>query len=87
MEIPLFYFLLPLAAFGVIAVIFLFVNLFHIAQYGLQSGKTAMVLFGYALLFFVAAALCVTLLMRHEWTQSIPLQDIFTPLGTEQQSL
>ena len=76
MSFPLWILLIPYVLFLFIAVIFLFLNLYHIGRFGLQALKTTLVLSLYIISFLVVLGVTSTMLVNFTWSDQVELQQI-----------
>ncbi len=79
---PLWFLLIPYVLFLVIAAVFLFLNLFHIARFGLQAIKTTMLLGLYILSFLAVLTVTSLTLASFDWSEQIESDEIFSPAST-----
>ncbi len=82
MSFPLWYLLIPYALFLAVTVVFLFINIFHIARFGLQALKTTLVLGLYIISFLSVLAFTSLMLADFDWSAQIELEDIISPSET-----
>lgn len=73
---PLWYFLVPYGIFLGFATLSVFFNLFHIANFGIQSLKTTIVLFLYFFSFAGIIWLSFTLLSDVPWDENVDVRTI-----------
>ncbi|MDP2631964.1 MAG: hypothetical protein Q8P30_04345 [Candidatus Uhrbacteria bacterium] len=74
--IPLWYLLIAYFALVALAFLFLFFNLFDISHFGLQNGKTSIVLAVYTLSFLLVLLISASLLITIDWGESIQISQI-----------
>lgn len=75
----MWYFLIPYILFAFLGLISLIVNVFHIAKFGLQSGKTSALLAGYILAYLFVCAFTAMIILSFEWKDKIQVTDLFRP--------
>lgn len=77
MDIPLAVFLIPYLLIVLIAGIFLFFNLFHLARYGVEGAGTWGLMAVYSLIYVVLVGFTSTLLLSGvDWQQSFGVADL-----------
>lgn len=90
MELPLLYFLYVYAFFALLGALFLFFNIYHISKFGLQAGKTYLVLLLYVVGYLLILGGSFLFIVQIDWSKDIllgdllrtlfaPTLDIFTP--------
>ncbi len=79
MQIPIVFLLIPFGIVVLISTVFVMFNFFHVAHFGLQSTKTAIVLAVYLFGFSAVIILCYLILANFDWTQTIEITNIFYP--------
>jgi hypothetical protein len=77
MVFPAWIFLIPYGFFLLIAILFLFLNVYHMSRYGLQTLKTTGVIGVYFLTFFLVLGMNIILLGRYDWSTDIEIQNLF----------
>lgn len=84
--IPLLYLLYFYAFFALLGLLFLFFNVYHMAKFGLQNGKTYFFITLFLALFFSCLFASFLFIVQIDWSSSIAFSDItdslFTNLGT-----
>ncbi|MFA6521979.1 MAG: hypothetical protein WCT24_00035 [Patescibacteria group bacterium] len=78
MELPVLYLLIPFGLVILLTTLFVMFNFFHIAHFGLQGTKTALVLVGYIAIYVCALMFVFQILSSFDWSQTIVLPDLFS---------
>jgi hypothetical protein len=81
MLVPLWYLLVPFGVLYAVCSFFIFFNFFHIAKFGLQGTKTAIVLAIYVFSFVSISLLSIDLILRVDWTQELVIDQPTTTLS------
>lgn len=71
--------LIPYFVVVFLAVVFLLINLFHMARFGLQSTKTSLILILYVAGFIFVGIVSVLLVFSYDWSGTFEIQNIFKP--------
>lgn len=71
--------LIPFILVLILAFIFLLINLFHVARFGLQSTRTTIVLAGYLGVFLLVSVVSVMIVFSQDWSGEIDVSGIFSP--------
>ena len=71
MIIPLWIFLAIYGVFFLVCSLFVFFNFYHIARFGLQSTKTAIVLAIYTISFAIIVLVQINFLLTIDWTETV----------------
>ena len=77
---PIIYLLYTYATFALLGLLFLFFNLYHMAQFGLQEGKTYFFILAYILVFLTAMGISLLFLVQIDWSQEVNLGEIILDL-------
>lgn len=77
MQFPLWYLLIIYAVFVLVAGVFVFFNVFHIAKFGLQNTKTTIVLSVYVVGYIGALVLSLAILSTFDWSAMIDMSQLF----------
>lgn len=83
MAIPLIYLLYTYAFFALLGALFLFFNIYHISKFGLQAGKTYLVLLCYLVGYLAVLGGSFLFIVQIDWSAKVLLVDLiqvfFTP--------
>lgn len=78
MEFPLSVLLLPYALVVALGGLMLFFNLYHLAKFGLEGGKTLSLMCAYVLGFLLCLAVSFEVILLGDWSRVVGPSDIFS---------
>ena len=78
MGFPVIYLLVPFGLVILLTTLFVMFNFFHIAHFGLQGTKSAIVLGSYILLYLLVLIFVLQILSMFDWTQTINFPNLFS---------
>lgn len=81
MAIPLAILLIPYAAIIGIGGLFLIFNLYDMGKFGLESGKTTLLMMLYVVGFLFVIGVAATDILTTDWSAGLPLPNIMTANG------
>lgn len=73
---PIIYLLFVYAFFALLALLFLFFNVYHMAKFGLQSGKTYFLLALYLGSFMSLLIFSLLLVVQIDWSREIAISEL-----------
>lgn len=73
---PIIYLLFVYAFFTLLTLLFLFFNVYHMAKFGLQSGKTYFFLALYVGSFMSLLAFSLLLIVQIDWSREIAVSEL-----------